>query len=125
MKFLSPEWAQAMKEALNADVAFRAGIRGATATLQQVVTTADGEARYWIRIAEGAVDMDLGNAEAPDVTVTQGYDVAVGMARREVSPVSAFMTGKLRVDGNLMLLLGLQEAFSRLPEVMATIDVEY
>lgn len=125
MRFLSPEWADAVKQALNADEVFLAGIAGKSATIQQIVTTADGEVRYWIRIDDGAVDMGLGDAASPTATITQGYDVAAGMARREVSPVTAFMTGGLKVEGNLGLLLALQEPFSRLPEVMAALGVEY
>jgi len=125
VRFLTQEWAEAVRGSLNADQEFRSGVAGKDARIQQIVTTADGELRYWIRIEGGEIDLGVGDIEEPQATVTQPYDVAAGMMRREVSPVTAFMTGKLRVEGDLTLLLGLQEPFSRLPEVAASLGVEY
>jgi putative sterol carrier protein len=125
VKFLSPEWADQVKVALNADEAFRAAAGGAGATLQQVITAPDGETHYWITIGGGAIDMGVGDVESPDATVTQSYQTAVGLAKSEISPVTAFMTGKIKVTGNMGMLLGLQGALTRLPAVMATLDVEY
>jgi putative sterol carrier protein len=125
VKFLSPEWADVVKEALNADEAFRAAASRAGATLQQVITTPDGETHYWIKIGGGRIDMGVGDVEGADATVTQSYETAVSLAKSELSPVTAFMTGKLKVGGNMGLLLGLQGALTRLPVVMATLDVEY
>ena len=125
VKFLSPDWADQVKVALNADEAFRGAAGGAGATLQQVITSSDGETHYWITIGGGAIDMGVGDVESPDATVTQSYETAVGLAKSEISPVTAFMTGKIKVTGNMGMLLGLQGALTRLPAVMATLDVEY
>ena len=125
VKFLSPEWAEQVKTALNADEAFRAAAGGTGAKLQQVITTGDGETHYWITIGGGAIDMGVGDVESPDATVTQSYETAVSLARSELSPVTAFMTGKIKIGGNMGLLLGLQGALTRLPAVMANLDVEY
>jgi hypothetical protein len=35
------------------------------------------------------------------------------------------MTGKLKIAGNMGMILGLQGALSQLPAAMAKIDVEY
>lgn len=123
--FLSSEWAQALKQALNDDPAFQAAAAGKKATLQQVITRNGDVTRYWIVIADGVIDMGIGDADAPDATITQSYDSAGAMARRELSPVTAFMMGKVRVDGNMGLLLGLQAVLVQLPEAMAKIDVAY
>lgn len=126
MKFLSPEWAEAFEAALNADPSFREGIAGQRVRLQNVITDAEGgEIRYWVRIEDGAARLGLGDIEAPDAVVTQSYRTAVALARGELSPVSAFMTGKLKVSGNLIALMGLQGPFSAFPEIMASLDVEY
>jgi putative sterol carrier protein len=125
VKFLSPEWADLVKEALNADEAFHAAASGAGATLQQVITTSDGETHYWIKIGGGRIDMGVGDVEGADATVTQSYGTAVSLAKSELSPVTAFMTGKLKVGGNMGMLLSLQGALSQLPEAMASIDTEY
>lgn len=125
VKFLSPEWAEKVKEALNADEAFRTAAGGASASLQQVITGPEGETHYWITIGGGEIDMGVGDVEGPDATVSQSYDTAVSLAKSELSPVTAFMTGKIKVTGNMGMLLGLQGALTRLPVVMAALDVEY
>ncbi len=125
VKFLSQDWAGAVKAALNADEAFHAAAGTATAKLQQVITSADGETRYWITIGGGQIDMGIGDLDGADATISQSYDTAVALARSELSPVTAFMTGKIKIDGNMGLLLGLQGALSRLPVAMQALDVEY
>ena len=86
---------------------------------------ADGDTHYWIRIADGAIDMGVGDTESPDATITQSYETAVALAKSELSPVTAFMTGKIKVAGNMGMLLGLQGVLSLLPAAMAAMDVEY
>jgi putative sterol carrier protein len=125
VKFLSEEWAQALKTELNANAAFKEASAGKTATIQQVINGADGETRYWITIADDTIDMGVGDSPNPDATITESYDTAVALAKSELSPVTAFMTGKIKIAGNMGLLLGLQAVLALLPAAMATIDVEY
>jgi putative sterol carrier protein len=125
VKFLSEEWAQALKEALNADEAFTAAAAATPARLQQVITGDGSETRYWIVIADGTIDMGLGEIDNPDATITQGYESAVALAKNELNPVTAFMTGKIKIAGNMGLLLSLQGALARLPVAMGAIDVDY
>lgn len=125
VRFLSQEWADALKEALNSSDAFRQAASGQQATIQQVIGAADGETHYWITIADGSIDMGLGDATGADATITQSYDTAVALAKSELSAVTAFMTGKIKIAGNMGLLLGLQGALTQLPAAMASIDVDY
>ncbi|MGH2596832.1 MAG: SCP2 sterol-binding domain-containing protein [Actinomycetota bacterium] len=125
VKFLSDEWALALKAGLNADAVFKEAAAGKTATIQQVISDGDDKTHYWIRIADGGIDMGLGDAEGPDATITETYETAVALAKSELSPVTAFMTGKIKVAGNMGLLLGLQNVLALLPTAMAAIDVEY
>ena len=125
VQFLSTEWADAVKQALNANEAFRQAAASSNASLQQVIAKDGGDTHYWIRIAEGTIDMGLGDVESPDATITQSYDTAVALARSELSVVTAFMTGKVKVAGNMGLLLSLQGALSQLPSAMASIETDY
>ena len=125
VKFLSTEWADAVKAELNANETFRSAATQ-KATIQQVITS-DGEAdtHYWIEIADGAIDMGVGDVGAPDATITQSYATAVKLAKSELSVVTAFMTGKVKVAGNMGLLMALQGALSQLPAAMQAVDTDY
>jgi putative sterol carrier protein len=125
VKFLSDEWAQALKAELNASESFKEAAAGKTATIQQVIGGGESEIRYWISIADGAIDMGIGDASTADATITETYETAVALAKSELSPVTAFMTGKVKIAGNMGMLLGLQSVLALLPAAMAAIDVEY
>jgi putative sterol carrier protein len=125
VKFLSPEWADALKAELNRSEDFRKAAAGHTATIQQVITGTEGDTHYWITIADGQIDLGVGDVEGEDATITQSYDSAAALARGELSPVTAFMTGRLKIAGNMGMILGLQGALAQLPAAMAAIDVEY
>jgi putative sterol carrier protein len=125
IKFLSKEWADGVKEALNKDDAFRQAATGKKASIQQVITGPQGQIDYWILIDDGSIDMGLGDADKPDATITQSYATAVSLAKSELSAVTAYMTGKIKIGGNMGLLLGLQNVMAQLPAAMASIDVDY
>jgi len=125
VKFLSDGWAEALKQELNQSDAFRQAAAGQKATIQQVITGGDGDTHYWITIADGQIDLGVGDVEGEDATITQSYDAAAALAKGELSPVTAFMTGKLKIAGNMGLILGLQGVLAQLPPAMAKIDVEY
>ena len=124
VKFLSTEWAEAVKAALNDNADFKKAAGDHKATIQQVIS-GDTETHYWIVVDAGTIDLGVGDAPAPDATISQSYDTAVGLANGSVSAVTAFMTGKIKVTGNMGMLLGLQGALGQLPVAMATLDVEY
>lgn len=123
--FLSEEWLAEVESRLNASAAFQAKAAGNDAVIQQVVPAPDGERRYWIRIEGGRVTVGPGDAESPDVVITQSLSTAEALARRELNPVTAFMTGRLKVTGDMGLLMKLQSAVSELPAAMADVEVSY
>ena len=125
VKFLSEEWAEALKGALNEDEAFRTAAGEVSARIQQVIDADGDETRYWIVITDGAIDMGIGDLDPVDATITQSYETAAALSRGELNAVTAFMTGKIKVAGNMGLLLSLQGALTRLPDAMSSIQTEY
>jgi putative sterol carrier protein len=125
VQFLSDEWTVELKRRLNESGAFRAAAGNTDATIQNVIATPDGQKRYWIKIADGGVDLAAGDAEQPDATIEQDYDTAAALARSELNPVTAFMTGKIRINGSMMLLMQLQGALTELAREMQGMDVDY
>jgi putative sterol carrier protein len=125
VQFLSPEWTEELEKRLNASDEFRAAAAAANVTIQNVIDTPDGAKRYWMRFEGGSVKLEAGDAERADATIEQDYDTAVSLAKSELNPVSAFMTGKIRINGSMMLLMQLQGALSELAREMQEIDVDY
>ena len=125
MKFLSPEWAQAFKDAANANPAVAAAAGGIDMTIQQVVTDGpDGDVRYWLSLSGGILDVGVG--EAPDAlsTVTQNYTTAVALAKGELSPVAAYMSGQIQIT-NLMKMMSLQGVLAELGPVIRDLPAEF
>ncbi len=51
----------------------------------------------------GALTVHQGQAENPDLTIQISDDNLVKLFRGELNPMTAFMTGKLKVKGNVVL----------------------
>ena len=124
IRFLSEEWAQAVKDGLNANEAFRSASKGSRALIQQVVTKGDDDLSYWMEIDNGTAEVGTGRAEKPSLTITSSYETAEALAKGELSPMAAFMSGKIEVS-NVMSAMGLQGALSSAGAVIKDIDTEY
>ncbi len=126
VKFLSQEWARALTDLLNASPEFRATAGNVELTMAQVVTGGpDGDVTYHLRIDRGEATVALGEAETPDVTATQSYSTAVAIARGDLTMQNAFMTGRLRVTGNLAKVMAHQASLVGLEALREDLAVEY
>lgn len=125
VQFLSDEWTAELERRLNESEGFRAATAGKRATIENVISTPEGPKRYWFAIDDGSVKMGAGDAPHPDATIEQDYATAAALARSELNPVGAFMSGKLKINGSMMLLMQLQGALSELARVMQEMDVDY
>ena len=125
VKFLSEEWAEEVKTLLQNNEQLKSSAGSMTAKIQQVVTTPDGDVRYWFTLEGGNVDLGMGDIENPDATISQDYDTAAALSKNELTGTAAYMSGKLRVSGDLMKLMQLQGVLGQLPAALKDIDVEY
>jgi putative sterol carrier protein len=125
-KFLSQEWASDVTSALNAHDGFRNAIGTADLAIQfNVSDSPDGEVDYFLQAGGGRAEMGVGALESPDVTVKQTYETAVAVSTGELNTQTAFMTGKLKVSGNLAKLMMHQGAIQQWGAAVAGLDVEY
>jgi len=123
---LSDEWADEVMEAVNAGEDFAQAAGTQSARIQQVIARDGAEpAHYWTIVHDGKIELGTGDIDNVDATITQSYATAVALAKREVNPVTAFMMGKVKIDGNMGMLMGLAGALGKLADAMSTLDVAY
>jgi hypothetical protein len=110
--FLSDEWVSAARQ-LRAEYADRASPVGLTVRMNQIVRNVpfgDGTINAHLDTSSGLLDIDLGHLDTPDVTITVDYDLARSLLvdHDPTSAMQAFMSGRIKVDGDIGKLLGTQ-----------------
>jgi putative sterol carrier protein len=126
VKFLSEEWTQAVEDALNANESFKSAAGSQSAKIQQVVNTPEGDKKYWFKLQDGRASLGIGELNEPvDATITQDYETAAGIMRSDLSAVAAYMSGKLRISGDLMKLMQLQGPLGQMPTVLKELEIDY
>ena len=70
----------------------------------------DGDNHYLV-VKDGTCDVQQGDAENPNVTLIMDSATLVGIMTGETDGMQAFMGGKLRVEGDMMLSMKLSELF--------------
>lgn len=119
-EYLSPAWIDDLAATVAADDDLRRATAGVRVTVQQVVAGAPGGDAVWhVVVDDGDVAVRPGPAAAPDVTFEEDFESAVRVTRGELSPQAAFMAGRLRVRGDLQLLVRHQPAFAALAAAAA------
>jgi putative sterol carrier protein len=128
VRYLSPEWIDAAGRALAGD----AGLKDATVdvqlTLEQVVTGGPaGTVRWTIAIDHGRVEVVEvleGAAPAADLRFTTTYDTAAGIASGSLGAQRAFAEGRLRVGGDLSLLVAHHRTLASVDDALAPLRAE-
>lgn len=73
----------------------------------------DNGGQYYATIANGAMTTAQGQAPTPNVTLSSSGDDFLALVNGELNPMSAFMQGRIRVKGDMALMMRLQSLFSR------------
>ena len=124
--FLSEEWVQEVTALLSQHQGFNNAMGDADLAIQFSTADApDGPVDYYLSAGSGTATVALGTLDNADVTVKQSYDTAVAISKGEMNVQSAFMTGKLKVSGNLAKLMMHQSAIQQWGAAVSALDVEY
>jgi putative sterol carrier protein len=70
----------------------------------------DGSGTWTVNVDDGKVDVTEGAQDA-DCTITASEDTFMEIVRGEKNPTTAYMSGKLRVQGDLGAAMKLQKLF--------------
>jgi hypothetical protein len=86
---------------------------GALSVGQVVTGSPEGTVHTVLRVTEGRATVERTDGPAAaDVTVSLDYDDAVALSRGELEPGSALATGRIRVRGDLSVLLAGQSVLA-------------
>lgn len=79
-------------------------------TLQWNVTGEDA-GKYALKVADGKCELITGGVEKPDITFTVADKDWLAIAEGKLDAMSAFTTGKLKLAGDMMLAMKIQQLF--------------
>lgn len=133
-RLYSPEWVAAFNQAvadldladLDTSASLTAG-DGRFRVAQVVHDAPGGELRVTLVAEDGHVSLALDDgvvpAERPNVTVSLSYDDSAALSRGQLDPAEALSTGRIRVRGDLAVLVAgqalLAAAADRLTDLQA------
>ncbi|MBX7068945.1 MAG: SCP2 sterol-binding domain-containing protein [Microthrixaceae bacterium] len=111
-QFLTPEWVEAAK-AIRAEFEGDAPAPAHSVRMNQIITEVpfgDTDVKAYMDTSSGAMELDLGELENPDLTVTVDYETAKAIIvdGNPQAGMQAFMSGKIKVQGDMTKMMALQ-----------------
>ncbi|MCK6554038.1 SCP2 sterol-binding domain-containing protein [Candidatus Binatia bacterium] len=97
----------AMPASLNADAA-----KGMNAVIQFNLS-GDGGGNYNVTIKDGAASVAEGSHASPNMTMTMAAQDYIDMIAGKLNGQMAFMSGKLKIAGDMGLAMKMQSLFKR------------
>jgi putative sterol carrier protein len=90
---------------------------GTTSATIQFDLSGENGGKWWVKIHDGKAESSQGEAENPNLTITMDSKDYVKMTLGQLDGTQAFMTGKLKIKGDMGLAIKMQSLFRR-PEGM-------
>lgn len=112
--FLSDEWLEETKR-IREEYADRVPPVNVAVRMNQVINEVpfgEGVINAHVDTTSGSLEMELGHLEKPDLTITLSYATAKAILvdGDAAQAMNAFMSGRIKVDGDITKLLALQTA---------------
>jgi putative sterol carrier protein len=125
-KFLSEEHMETGTAALNDDSSFQEAMANVDLGLQFNVTGGpDGDTDYFLQVSDGSASLQLGELEGFDASVASDYESASAISQGDLNVQMAFMTGKIKVGGNMAKVMMHQGLINEFARVTSGLDLEY
>ncbi len=123
VKFLSEDWATEVTNTLQANEQFKAS---ADMSVQFVVTDApEGEVKFYMDATGDDPVQVMGELDDADVTITSNYETTSAIFSGELNTQMAFMTGKIKVSGNMAKLMTQQAALGHWATAVSSLDIDF
>lgn len=81
-------------------------IEGMNATIQFDLS-GDNGGQYWLKLADGAATAGSGTVDGAKMTLKASADDFISMMNGGINPMQAFMSGKVKIQGDTTLALKL------------------
>jgi putative sterol carrier protein len=112
-KFLTDEWVAEAKK-IREEFAGQGNPPAHAVRMNQVITDVpfgDGTINAYVDTSGGSLEMELGQLENPDLTVTLDYATAKAILvdGNPQAGMQAFMAGKIKVQGDMTKLMAMQQ----------------
>jgi putative sterol carrier protein len=113
-EFLTAEWIEAAKK-IRDEAPTPANPPAHVIRMNQVITDApftDDEIKVYMDTSGGELDLDLGELDSPDLTVTVDWATAksIFVDQNAQAGMQAFMAGKVKVQGDMTQVMAMQQS---------------
>ncbi len=75
--------------------------------------TGDNGGLFWLRIADGQCEAGQGQAENPKMTLKAAADDWYAVSSGKLNAMQAFMSGKIKIEGDMGMAMKLQTMFAQ------------
>ncbi len=121
--FLSDEWIAAAREIRARHAADEVEVAGESIRMNQVITDVpfgEGTIHSYLDTSSGALVLELGELDEPDLTVTTDWETAktVFVDQDIAAATQAFLQGRIKVQGNMMKLMTMQTSMAGSPAAL-------
>ncbi len=96
------EFFSGLKEAIDPEK-----VQGIEATYQWDIN-GDGGGKWWAKLSDGSIEVGEGEAAKADITLTVEAQDWVDIVNGKLNGQMAFLTGKLKIQGDMSLAMKLQ-----------------
>ncbi len=125
--FLSDKWLEESRK-IRAEFEDQVPAIPVSVRMNQVINDVpfgDGVIRAHIDTSTGRLEIDTGHLEHPDLTLTLGYDTAKAILvdGDTQAAMSAFLGGRIKVDGDITKMIALQSSGALGAAGPATVEV--
>lgn len=133
-KFMSAEWLELYKDAINANEAYAKAADWWEGDFVFVIKPAGNlkeEIRAFIGLYHGectevkSLGPDKENPESTEYVYSADYESWVKILKGELDPIRALLSGKASVEGNMAKILKATDAAKELVNSTTTVDTEF